>query len=103
MTRTITRNRFRFTAGAVGIGALVLAADKSCTPTGVTLMAALVYNKTKVTDPPANGLIIHPTNGPTLQALTSGQIKLALVQSSAAIGAVLGDNPPNRRAAGERV
>src|SRR3984957_18190845 len=27
----------------------------------------------------ANGLIIHPTNGPTLQALTSGQINLALV------------------------
>ena len=31
----------------------------------------------------ANGLVIHPTNGPTLQALTSGQINLALVQSSA--------------------
>jgi iron(III) transport system substrate-binding protein len=44
------------------------------------------YSKLK-----ANGLIIHPTNGPTLQALTSGQIKLALVQSSAGIGAVLGD------------
>jgi iron(III) transport system substrate-binding protein len=40
----------------------------------------------------ANGLIIHPTNGPTLQALTSGQIKLALVQSSAGTGAVLGDH-----------
>ncbi len=117
-------------------------ADRSYTPTGVTLMAALVYNKTKVSAPPAtwqqllqpqwkgnvgmndpsqsgptypfiagmmnylggvskgegffsqlksNGLIIHPTNGPTLQALTSGQIKLALVQSSAGIGAVLGD------------
>jgi iron(III) transport system substrate-binding protein len=39
----------------------------------------------------ANGLVIHPTNGPTLQALTSGQINLALVQSSAATGAVLGD------------
>jgi iron(III) transport system substrate-binding protein len=38
-----------------------------------------------------NGLVIHPTNGPTLQALTSGQINLALVQSSAAVGAVLGD------------
>src|ERR1700692_3084976 len=35
----------------------------------------------------ANGLLIHPTNGQTLQALTSGQINLALVQSSAAIGA----------------
>ena len=33
------------------------------------------------------GLIIHPTNGPTLQALTSGQIDVALVQSSAATGA----------------
>jgi iron(III) transport system substrate-binding protein len=39
----------------------------------------------------ANGLIIHPTNGPTLQALTSGQINLALVQSSAAIGATFTD------------
>jgi iron(III) transport system substrate-binding protein len=35
----------------------------------------------------ANGLVINPTNGPTLQALTSGQIELAMVQSSAAIGA----------------
>jgi iron(III) transport system substrate-binding protein len=118
------------------------ARGKSYTPTGVTLMAAVVYDKTKMTSPPstwqqllspaytgevgmddaaqsgptypfiagmmsylggvnagesyftklkANGLIIHPTNGPTLQALTSGQIKLALVQSSAGIGAVLGD------------
>ena len=124
------------------LGLQSLPADKSYTPTGVTLMAALVYNKTKVADPPAswqqllepqwkgdvgmndpsqsgptypfiagmmnylgsvnkgesyftelksNGLIIHPTNGPTLQALTSGQINLALVQSSAAIGAALGD------------
>jgi len=124
------------------LGLQSLPADKSYTPTGVTLMAALVYNKTKVTDPPAtwqqllepqwkgdvgmndpsqsgptypfiagmmnylggvnagetyftklkaNGLVIHPTNGPTLQALTSGQINLALVQSSAAIGAALGD------------
>jgi iron(III) transport system substrate-binding protein len=39
----------------------------------------------------ANGLVIHPTNGPTLQALTSGQIKLALVQSSAGIGAKFTD------------
>ena len=38
----------------------------------------------------SNGLVIHPTNGPTLQALTSGQIKLALVQSSAGIGAGFG-------------
>ena len=119
-----------------------LPANKSYTPTGVTLMAAMVYDKTKVPNPPtgwqaltqsqwkgavgmndpsqsgptypfiagmmnhlggvpagqdyftklkANGLVIHPTNGPTLQALTSGQIKLALVQSSAGIGAALGD------------
>jgi len=124
------------------LGTQSLPPDKSYTPTGVTLMAALVYNKTKVPSPPtswnqllgsqwkgavgmndpsqsgptypfiagmmnylgsvtagehfftqlkANGLIIHPTNGPTLQALTSGQIKLALVQSSAGIGAALGD------------
>ena len=124
------------------LGRQSLPSDKSYTPTGVTLMAALVYNKTKVPSPPttwgqllqpawkgevgmddpsqsgptypfiagmmdylggvskgesffsklkSNGLIIHPTNGPTLQALTSGQIKLALVQSSAGIGAVLGD------------
>jgi len=38
-----------------------------------------------------NGLVINPTNGPTIQALTSGQIKLALVQSSAAVGAKLDD------------
>jgi iron(III) transport system substrate-binding protein len=124
------------------LGTASLPADKSYTPTGVTLMAALVYDKSKVPNPPTswsqllsptwkgavgmndpsqsgptypfiagmmnylggisqgesyftklknNGLIVHPTNGPTLQALTSGQIKLALVQSSAGIGAVLGD------------
>ncbi len=124
------------------LGTQSLPADKSYTPTGVTLMAALVYDKTKVKNPPstwqqllapqwkgavgmndpsqsgptypfiaglmnylggvgagehffsqlkANGLVIHPTNGPTLQALTSGQIKLALVQSSAGIGAAMGD------------
>src|ERR1700689_791558 len=123
------------------LGTQSLPSDKSYTPTGVTLMAALAYNKKKVTTPPstwqqllssqwkgqvgmndpsqsgptfpfiagimnylggvsagetyftklkANGLVIHPTNGPTLQALTSGQINLALVQSSAAIGAALG-------------
>jgi iron(III) transport system substrate-binding protein len=124
------------------LGTQSLPSDKSYTPTGVTLMAALVYNKTKVPSPPAtwqallssqwkgdvgmndpsqsgptypfiagmmnylggvskgeafyaslkaNGLVINPTNGPTLQALTSGRIRLALVQSSAGIGAVLGD------------
>jgi iron(III) transport system substrate-binding protein len=39
----------------------------------------------------ANGLIIHPTNGPTRQALTSGQINVALVPSSAGVGAALSD------------
>jgi iron(III) transport system substrate-binding protein len=124
------------------LGTQSLPADKSYTPTGVTLVAAVVYNKTKVPDPPAtwqqllspqwkgavgmndpsqsgptypfiagmmnylggvskgeayysslksNGVVIHPTNGPTLQALTSGEIKLALVQSSAGVGAALGD------------
>ncbi len=116
--------------------------DGSFVPTHVTMMPALVYDKTKVTNPPttwqallstqwkgtvgtndpsqsgptytfvagmmnylgsvsagekyftqlkANGLVIHPTNGPTIQALTSGQIKLALVQSSAGVGAAIGD------------
>ena len=124
------------------LGTQSLPSDKSFTPTGVTLMAAMAYNKAKVKNPPttwqqllepqwkgqvgmndpsqsgptfpfiagmmnylggvnagetyftklkANGLVIHPTNGPTLQALTSGQINLALVQSSAAIGAAIGD------------
>jgi iron(III) transport system substrate-binding protein len=123
------------------LGLQSLPADKSYTPTGVTLVAALVYNKTKVPNPPTtwqqllspqwkgqvgmndpsqsgptypfiagmmnylggvsqgekfytelknNGLVIHPTNGPTLQALTSGQINLALVQSSAGIGTTFG-------------
>ncbi len=120
----------------------LLPKDKSYTPTGLTAMAAVVYDSTKVSSPPstwqqllspkwkgavgmndpsqsgptypfiagmmnylggvakgkqyfaklkANGLVVNPTNGPTLQALTSGQIKLALVQSSAGVGAALGD------------
>ena len=124
------------------LGTQSLPADKSYTPTGVTLVAAVVYNSAKVTKPPAsfqallspqwkgqvgmndpsqsgptypfiagmmnslggvsagekyfsqlksNGLIIHPTNGPTLQSLTSGQINVALVQSSAGVGAALSD------------
>jgi iron(III) transport system substrate-binding protein len=124
------------------LGTQSVPANKSYTPTGVTLMAALVYDKAKVHNPPTtwaelthsqwkgavgmndpsqsgptfpfiagmmnhlggvpagqqfftqlkgNGLVIHPTNGPTLQALTSGQIQLALVQSSAGIGAAMGD------------
>jgi iron(III) transport system substrate-binding protein len=120
------------------LGSSVVPKDQSYTPTGVTLMGIIAYNKTKVPNPPttwqqlespawkgqvgmndpsqsgptfpliagvmnylggvpagekffstlkSNGLIIHQTNGPTLQALTSGQINLALVQSSAATGA----------------
>ena len=112
--------------------------DQSYVPTGVTLMAAMAYDASKLANPPtawsqltqpqwkgavgmndpsqsgptypfiagmmnslggvsqgeayftalkANGLVVHATNGPTLQALTSGEIKLALVQSSAGIGA----------------
>jgi iron(III) transport system substrate-binding protein len=124
------------------LGTQSLPKDKSYTPTGVTLMPVVVYDKRKVPAPPstfadllqpkwkgvvgmndpsqsgptypfiagvmnylggvsqgeryfsqlkANGLIVHPTNGETLQALTSGQIKLALVQSSAGTGAALAD------------
>ena len=120
------------------LGTQSVPADKSYVPTGVTLMAAMVYDSTTVPTPPtawsqlteaqwkgavgmndpsqsgptfpfiagmmnhlggvsqgeayfralkANGLVIHPTNGQTLQVLTSGAIKLALVQSSAGIGA----------------
>jgi iron(III) transport system substrate-binding protein len=130
------------TASWNSLGKRNLPSDHSFVPTGVTLMAALVYDSTKVSKPPtswqqllsttwkgdvgmndpsqsgptfpfiagmmnylgsvakgekyfsqlkANGLVIHPTNGPTLQALTSGQIKLALVQSSAGIGAKFTD------------
>jgi iron(III) transport system substrate-binding protein len=124
------------------LGQQVVPTDKSYTPTGITLMAAVVYNSKVVTAPPtnwqqlldsqwkgavgmndpsqsgptfpfiagmmnhlggitkgkeffsklkANGLVVNSTNGPTLQALTNGQIKLALVQSSAGVGAALGD------------
>ena len=124
------------------LGTSSVPTDHSYVPTGVTLMAAVVYDSKKVSTPPtswqqllsstwkgavgmndptqsgptypfiagmmntlggvsagehyftqlkANGLVIHPTNGPTLQALTSGQIKIALVQSSAGIGAKIGD------------
>jgi iron(III) transport system substrate-binding protein len=124
------------------LGQASIPSDGSYVPTGVTMMSALVYDKTKVTTPPTswqqllapqwkgqvgmndpsqsgptypfiagmmnyfggvsageqyftklknNGLVVHPTNGPTLQALTSGQIKIALVQSSAGVGAALQD------------
>jgi iron(III) transport system substrate-binding protein len=39
----------------------------------------------------SNGLVVNPTNGPTLAALASGQINIALVQSSAAVGATFSD------------
>ncbi len=125
------------------LGAQSVPTDGSYVPTGVTLMAALVYDSKTVPSPPTtwqdllqaqwkgdvgmndpsqsgptfpfiagimnhlggvsqgesfftalknNGLVVNPTNGPTLQALTAGQIKLALVQSSAGIGAKLGDS-----------
>jgi iron(III) transport system substrate-binding protein len=40
----------------------------------------------------AHGLVINPTNGPTLSALAAGQIDIALVQSSAAVGATFTDS-----------
>ncbi len=124
------------------LGLASVPSDKSWVPTGVTLMAAMVYNKQKVTSPPtswqqllsakwkgkvgmndpsqssptypfvagmmnylgsvakgekyftslkANGLVVNPTNGPTLTALANGQIDVALVQSSAGIGAAMSD------------
>ncbi len=122
------------------LGTAVVPKNGSFIPTGITLMAAMVYNESKVPNPPttwqdltsatwkgqigmndpsqsgptfpfiagmmqylggiskgeayfeqlkANGLVINPTNGPTLAALGSGQINIALVQSSAGIGAKL--------------
>ncbi len=124
------------------LGTQSIPKDKSFTPSGVTLVAAIIYDSTKVKHPPtswqqllspawkgkvgmndpsqsgptypliagmmqyfggvsqgeayfsklkANGLVINPTNGPTLAALGSGQIQLALVQSSAAVGATFSD------------
>ncbi len=35
----------------------------------------------------ANGLVVHPTTGQTVQAVTTGKVKLALLQSSVAVGA----------------
>jgi iron(III) transport system substrate-binding protein len=120
------------------IGKQSVPSDKSFTPTGITLMAALVYDSRTVSSPPTgwkqlllskwkgavgmnnpsvsgptypfiagmmshlggvsqgeryftalknNGLVIHDVNGDTLNALETGQIKLALIQSSAGIGA----------------
>ena len=40
MTRTITRNRFRFTAGVIGIAALVLAAAAGCSSSSSTTAAS---------------------------------------------------------------
>ena len=122
------------------VGQQLIPSDKSYIPTGVTTMAAVVYDSSKVSSPPtswqdllspqwskgigmndpsvsgptygfvagmmqqfggaaqgeaffeklkANGLQVFQTNGDTLHALTTGQIKLALVQSSAGIGAGL--------------
>jgi iron(III) transport system substrate-binding protein len=40
----------------------------------------------------SNGLDVHETNGDTLQALEVGQVSIAMIQSSAEIGAVLKGN-----------
>jgi iron(III) transport system substrate-binding protein len=144
------------TSSSVHLNSLGLAAsatDGSWIPTGVTMMGAVLYNKTKIVTPPTTysallstkwrgqlgmndptqsgptfpliagvmnelgatakgcastacairdgehffttlksdtGLVIHPTNGPTIAAITSGQINMGLVQSSAAAGAAIG-------------
>jgi iron(III) transport system substrate-binding protein len=117
--------------------------DGSYVPTGITIAAALVYNRQRVAHPPtswaqllspawkdkvgmndpsisgptypfvagmmqqlggisagesyfealkANGLLVEPKNGPTLAALASGEIDVALVQSTAAVGATFSDH-----------
>ncbi len=117
--------------------------DGSYIPTGLTMACAIVYDSSKVTNPPttwndllqpqwkneigmndpsvsgptypcvaglmnsmggvnqgenfltqlqSNGLDVHETNGDTLQALEVGQIHIAMIQSSAEIGATLKGN-----------
>lgn len=121
-------------------GQKVLPKDGSYVPTGLTMAGAMIYDSTKVQNPPAawsdllrpqwahevgmndpsisgptypfvagmmaslggvrqgeqyftdlqsNGVDIHETNGDTLQALEVGQIEVAMIQSSAAIGATI--------------
>ncbi len=117
--------------------------DRSYTPTGLTMACAIVYDSSKVSNPPTtwndllksewdhevgmndpsisgptypcvaglmnamggvtqgesyltklqgNGLDVHETNGDTLQAIEVGQIDIAMIQSSAEIGAALKGN-----------
>jgi ABC-type spermidine/putrescine transport system permease subunit II/ABC-type Fe3+ transport system substrate-binding protein len=74
------------------LGTQSLPADKSYTPTGVTLMAALAYNKNKVKSPPTTWQqLLEPQWKGQVDMNDPSQINLALVQSSAAIGAALGD------------
>jgi len=40
MTRTITRSTFRFTAGAIGVAALVLAAAAGCSSSWISTAAS---------------------------------------------------------------
>lgn len=125
------------------LGREAIPSDGSYVPTGVTIAAALVYNRQRVPHPPtswaqlldpqwrgkvgmndpsisgptypfvagmmqelggipageayfkdlkANGLLVEPKNGPTLAALASGEIDVALVQSTAAVGATFSDH-----------
>ena len=55
-------------------------------------LGGIAKGKTYFSKLKANGLVVNPTNGPTLAALASGQINLALVQSSAGIGAYFSDH-----------
>jgi iron(III) transport system substrate-binding protein len=117
--------------------------DGSYIPTGLTMACAIVYDSSKISNPPntwndllkpefdhkvgmndpsisgptypcvagvmnamggvnqgenfltklqSNGLDVHETNGDTLQALEVGQISIAMIQSSAEIGAIVKGN-----------
>jgi iron(III) transport system substrate-binding protein len=52
------------------------------------------YSKLK-----ANGLHVFPTNGDTLHAMSTGQIQVGLIQSSAGLGAAKKVNNPNIKTA----
>ena len=43
------------------------------------------------TDLKSNGLVINPTNGDTLHAMQTGQVSMAMIQSSAIFGAIQSD------------
>lgn len=61
---------------------------RNCSTTACKVRAGENYFSKLKAD---TNVVINTTNGPTIAALTAGQINIALVQSSAATGAMMGD------------